>query len=64
MIKKIDCRKCVHFHITWEDSLPFGCRAFGIKSRQIPSMVVSRHSGTMCLLYKPKKLDTTGVNHG
>jgi len=54
MNNRRDCRKCIHFFVTWEDACPFGCRAFGIKSQYIPSRAVSRHSGQECMLYTPK----------
>jgi len=64
MENRLDCRKCMHFYITWDDSYPFGCRAFGIKSRQIPSMVVSLHSGYRCRMFKNKNSFHTEAKHG
>ncbi len=51
---RIDCRRCVHFYVTWDKNMPFGCRGHGFKSAQIPSQVVFASSGTACLLYRLK----------
>ena len=52
---RIDCRKCNYFFITWEKSTPYGCRAHGFKSAQIPSQVVFNNSGKQCLYFSPVK---------
>jgi hypothetical protein len=54
--KRIDCRQCVHFFVTWEKSHPYGCKGHNFKSRQIPSQVVFASSGMDCLLFKAKTL--------
>jgi hypothetical protein len=51
---RINCRECMSFYITWETATPYGCRAHGFKSAQIPSMVVFSTSGEHCLLFRPK----------
>ena len=52
---RIVCHKCVYYHVTWDKNFPHGCRGFGFKSRQMPSVVVrSNSSGTNCLLFKEK----------
>lgn len=50
----IDCRKCVHFFVTWEKSCPYGCRAYGFKGPQIPSMVVKSSSGENCSFFRQR----------
>ncbi|NCB39201.1 MAG: uracil-DNA glycosylase [Erysipelotrichia bacterium] len=52
---RIDCRECVNFYITWQISTPYGCKAHGFKSAQIPSMVVFTSSGEHCLLFCRKR---------
>ncbi|GAB6034441.1 uracil-DNA glycosylase [Galenea microaerophila] len=51
----IDCFQCRHFYITWEASQPRGCKAFGFKTAQLPSVVVFEASGEACLKFSPKK---------
>ena len=50
----IDCRRCVHFHITWDSTHPKGCRAMGFKSFQWPWMEVLQTSGEPCMMFLPK----------
>lgn len=52
--KKLDCRKCVHFFITWEKNTPYGCHAYGFKGPQIPSIVVKSSSGESCNFFKQR----------
>lgn len=52
--KKINCRRCSHYFITYDPRFPYGCRVMGFKSRDIPSTVVYRDSGAACRLYSPK----------
>jgi len=54
MNKEIICQKCIHYFVTWEPSQPHGCRAYGFKSKQIPSVVVKESSGMKCNFYKLK----------
>jgi len=51
----IDCFKCRYFYITWDANQPRGCKAFGFKTRQLPSAVVFESSGEPCLKFSPKK---------
>jgi len=53
-MKKINCRKCQFYYVTWEAAKPHGCKAYGFKSAQIPSMVVLNSSGAACSLFKEK----------
>jgi hypothetical protein len=54
IMKRINCRRCKHYYVTWESSKPHGCRAYGFKSPQIPSMVVFKSSGVECALFSLK----------
>ncbi|RDG32717.1 hypothetical protein DV872_07340 [Oceanispirochaeta sp. M1] len=47
-----DCLKCEHFFVTWDPAFPRGCRVFGIKSRQIPSLEVKKATGRQCPSFK------------
>jgi len=50
----VSCRKCKHFAITWDSQKPYGCKAFGIKSKQMPSIEVYYASGRDCLKFEAK----------
>ncbi|NTV89526.1 MAG: uracil-DNA glycosylase [Clostridiales bacterium] len=52
---KADCRKCKYFHITWDNRFPYGCKMFGIKSKQLPNLVVFQSSGMQCQGYEEKE---------
>ena len=51
---RINCRECQYFFVTWQVSAPYGCKAHGFKSAQIPSMVVFSSSGQHCLLFRQR----------
>ncbi|AHC13665.1 hypothetical protein L21SP2_0223 [Salinispira pacifica] len=34
--------------MTWDPVFPKGCRQFGIKSKQLPSMLVRKNTGRRC----------------
>lgn len=55
----IDCFKCKHMYITWEVNCPRGCKAFGFKTKRMPSMVVFETSGEVCLKFTPKNPQKT-----
>jgi len=55
MEKRIICQKCINYFVTWEPAKPHGCRAYGFKSKLIPSAVVKNSSGHECNFYKPKR---------
>lgn len=54
---KPECRKCKFFHITWDAQMPYGCKLYGLKSRQVPSLIV-KTSAADCLGFSPKPLKT------
>jgi hypothetical protein len=54
-MQKIICQKCTYYFVTWEAHQPHGCKAYGFKSKFIPSQVVLSSSGHACSLYEPKK---------
>jgi len=55
--KRIDCFKCKHFYVTWDQSFPRGCRAMGFKSKEMPSDVVFQSSGMECMRFEEKEID-------
>jgi hypothetical protein len=52
---KINCFHCVHFVTTWEPKHPKGCTLFGIKSAQLPSVIVFNSTGEPCNGFKEKQ---------
>ncbi|MDP2302067.1 MAG: uracil-DNA glycosylase [Ignavibacteria bacterium] len=52
--KRPDCRKCVHFFITWNKSFPYGCKVYGFKSKNLPSIEIIKASGISCLKFEIK----------
>ncbi|MDD2567746.1 MAG: uracil-DNA glycosylase [Sulfurimonadaceae bacterium] len=53
-MKRINCRRCEHYFVTWEPQRPHGCRAYGFKSPHIPSLVVFQSTGSDCAFFKEK----------
>jgi len=49
-----NCYRCRHFRITWQAAMPYACKAYGFKARQLPSLLVMSQSGQACLMYAPK----------
>ncbi len=54
-MQKINCHRCVYYFVTWEAHQPHGCKAYGFKSRAIPSQVVLSSSGSPCTYFTPKR---------
>ena len=53
-IKRIDCRKCAFFYVTWDKRFPWGCKSFGFKTRKMPYLDVYQSSGAECQLFTLK----------
>lgn len=51
----VNCFQCCHFYVTWDPKHPRGCKAYGFKTRELPSAVVMRSSGMECMKFEPKK---------
>ncbi len=51
----INCRKCKHFYVTWDINHPYGCKSFGMKTKQLPSLAVYQTSGKECLKFQKKE---------
>lgn len=52
--ERIICQKCIYYYVTWQDGRAHGCKAYGFKSKTIPSMVVKSSSRMDCKLYYKK----------
>jgi len=53
--EKINCFKCMHYYITWDSSFPKGCKIYGFKSLNLPSVLVKQSSGVSCSKFTKKK---------
>ncbi|WP_301107256.1 uracil-DNA glycosylase [Sporosarcina sp.] len=51
----VNCFECIHFYTTWDPQNPRGCKAYGFKTKMMPSIVVKRSSGIECLKFESKK---------
>jgi len=51
--RRINCFKCRHYYVTWDEVLPRGCKAMGFKSIEMPSTVVYASSGEACRRFEP-----------
>lgn len=51
----VNCFQCIHFYTTWDPANPRGCRAYGFKTKMMPSIVVKRSSGMECMKFEPKE---------
>lgn len=49
-----NCHNCENFFVTWDNKAPMGCKAFGFKGKQIPSLVVLQSSGSPCTYFRDK----------
>ena len=52
--KHVNCTKCKHYYITWDQLTPKGCKVYGVKSRQLPYIAISKETEEGCLSYEPK----------
>lgn len=50
----VNCYKCRHFYITWDKNFPNGCKAYGFKSKKLPSRLVYESSHSPCGYFQPK----------
>lgn len=54
----VNCRHCVHYYITHDLDLPYGCRALGFKSRIQPCIEVLAASGEECQYFTARQHST------
>lgn len=53
---KSNCMQCKHFFITYDAKTPRGCKVYGIKSQQLPSMIIKNANGGQdCLGFEAKE---------
>ena len=63
-MSEIRCCNCKHFYITYKPKFPYGCKAFGIISRNIPFLEIKQVSGTNCALFSKKVKNVKIKNKG
>ena len=63
-LQRPDCHRCRSYYVTWDAAHPYGCRAFGIKSRALPSIAVERESGAPCHGFEPKSEPPPSATNG
>nr|WP_152446166.1 hypothetical protein [Bacillus sp. THAF10] len=64
MNRRINCLTCKYYYVTWDAKFPKGCKAFGFKTNQLPSLAVFRSSGAPCLKYEPKDSQIKSTQNG
>ncbi|MBM3611415.1 MAG: hypothetical protein FJX19_00340 [Alphaproteobacteria bacterium] len=52
--QEVRCGMCRHFFVTYEPTLPWGCRSFGFKSANLPSQEVLAATGTVCARFEAR----------
>lgn len=52
---RVNCKNCKNYFITWDPRFPNGCRLFGVKSGELPSLVVYKSLGKACENYVDRK---------
>lgn len=48
------CNNCESYYITYNIKFPYGCKAFGIISKNTPYLQIKQISGTNCALFSKK----------
>ena len=48
----LKCHGCRYFYVTYKQSKPYGCKAYGFISKILPSKVVFDASGIKCAYKK------------
>jgi hypothetical protein len=54
------CRNCRHYFITYDPQLPYGCRRYGIKSKDAPSKAVESAGAGECQGFESKPTGSVG----
>ncbi|MDB4235067.1 uracil-DNA glycosylase [bacterium] len=57
----IPCGLCLNYFVTFDVKRPHGCKKFGFKSTQSPSLEVFSATGMNCALYKRRFRPTDGT---
>ncbi|MCD5324004.1 MULTISPECIES: uracil-DNA glycosylase [Pontibacillus] len=54
MGNKANCFQCKYFYTTWNPAFPRGCKAYGFKTKEIPSVLVEKTTGSPCEAFQKK----------
>ena len=54
-MKNETCKNCSRFYITYQKKYPYGCKGFGIISKNLPYFEVKKISGTNCAMFSKKE---------
>jgi hypothetical protein len=57
--ERIGCNSCKYFYITWNKKLPYGCRAMGFISKNLPCIDVVVIEGRDCLSFEGKNAESS-----
>jgi hypothetical protein len=61
-MSKPKCSDCKHFYITYDSRIPYGCKQFGFKCKDLPSKIVASAGQGECNGFEAKKKAETKVN--
>ncbi|MCX8086885.1 MAG: hypothetical protein N3C63_08290 [Rhodocyclaceae bacterium] len=56
------CLRCKHYFITFDARFPYGCRAMGFKSQQLPCKEVEAASGLACQSFERRPASAGSSN--
>lgn len=51
----VNCIKCKNYMVTWDSRFPRGCKLFGFKGTQMPSVMVWKATGAPCGNFEEKQ---------
>ncbi len=47
-MEEINCKRCIHYFITWDPTRPNGCKIFSFKSQKMPSRILKECGEKKC----------------
>ena len=59
-----NCNNCARFYVTYKKNFPYGCKAFGVISKNNPYLEIKKVSGTDCALFQKKQKSVKIFNKG
>jgi hypothetical protein len=61
-MSKSKCQDCRHFYITWDQSAPYGCKLFQMKTKLYPNQIVKAAGSGECEGYEAKTSQGKGAS--
>lgn len=49
-----NCHQCRYFKVSWDKRFPKGCKKFGFKGKNLPSLEVLVTTGQHCIFFESK----------